>query len=181
MFNFCMLVRLASAHTILIALMPDTKINIEQQLFDCGVNDVVVGRQTCTAVLIRRIQSHLKNGRLSPWLQTNNTMRLNGTLVDFDRREVWCNGAIRPLPGILPDLLKYFLDNPDRIISREELKNSHIWADSICSSPDDGGKTFDVHISKLRKIIETNPSMPKIIKSVRGIGWKLAQDLFYEH
>jgi DNA-binding response OmpR family regulator len=107
------------------------------------------------------------------WCQTNK-IRLKDTLVDFERREVRCNGTVRRLPGILADLLKYFVDNPDRIISRSELFGSYIWADSICTPASEGGKTFDVNVSKLRKIIEADPVRPQIIESVRGLGWKLA-------
>ena len=107
----------------------------------------------------------------------SNSIRLKDTIVDFDRREVWCNGITQRLPGILADLLKYFLENPERIISRDELLNCYIWSDSICSSAEEGGKTFDVNMSKLRKIIETHPTKPQIIQSVRGEGWKLAKDL----
>ena len=47
---------------------------------------------------------------------------------------------------------------------------SHIWSDSICSSAKDGGKTFDMAVSKLRKIIEIDPKNPQIIKTVRSEG-----------
>jgi DNA-binding response OmpR family regulator len=174
-FRFCSFVRSGSACTILIVLMADAKINIEEQLFDCGVNDVVAGKHAAPKVLTKRIRAHLHYSKSS--CQQTNTIRLKDTVVDFDRREVWCNGATHKLPGILADLLKYFLDNPTRVISREELLGSPIWSDSICSPAKEGGKTFDVNVSKLRKIIEPNPARPQIIISVRGQGWKLAGDV----
>ena len=174
-FRFCSFVRFGSGQTILIVLMTDARINIVERLFDCGVNDVVTGRQASARVLAKRVRAHLRNGK-SSWPQTN-TIKLKDTVINFERREVWCNGTTRQLRGILPDLLKYFLDNSNRVISREELLNSPIWADSICSSAEEGGKTFDVNVGKLRKVIETEPARPQIIKSVRGIGWKLAMDV----
>ena len=78
---------------------------------------------------------------------------------------------------MLADLLKYFLNNPDRVVSREEMEKSPIWTDSICSSAKEGGKTYDVNVCKLRKIIEPDLSCPQIIKTVRGIGWKLGRDV----
>lgn len=174
-FKFCSFIRTGSFHTILIALMAKTKIQTEERLFYCGVNDVVVGRQIAARVLAKRIRSHLLHCSMLWWPYAN-TIRLKDTLVDFGRGEVWCNGTVRQLRGILPNLLKYFLDNPNRIISREELHGSCIWADSICSSAKDGGKTFDVNIGKLRKIIEPDPTKPQIIISVRGEGWKLASE-----
>jgi DNA-binding response OmpR family regulator len=173
-FKFCSFVRSCTPHAILIALMSRTIINIEQRLFDCGVDDVVVGKQTSVTVLTKRIRAHLRNDKFA--FQTNRVW-LNGTLVDFDRREVLCNGSTRNLPGILNDLLKYFLENPNRVVTRDELLKSPIWQDSICTPANEGGKTFDVNVSKLRKIIEPDPTNPRIIRSVRGAGWKLAIDL----
>jgi two-component system response regulator VicR len=172
-FKFCSFVRSCAPRAILIVLMSRIIINIEQRLFDCGADDVAVGKQTSITVLTRRIRAHLRNDKFR--FGTNRAW-LNGTLVDFDRREVLCNGSIRNLPGILNDLLKYFLENPNRIVTRDELLKSHIWQDSICTPADEGGKTFDVNVSKLRKIIEPDPTNPRIIRSVRGAGWKLAID-----
>ncbi len=174
-FNFCELIRSGSNLTILIVLMNTVDTDVEEKLFESGVDDVVVGKQASAGVLAKRIQARLCNRKI-PDLKTN-AVRLKNTIVDFDRREVWCNGTIRRLPGILADLLKYFLDNPERIISRQELANSPIWVDSICSSAEEGGKTFDVNVGKLRKIIEFDPINPQIIISVRGVGWKLAKDI----
>ena len=174
-FKFCSFIRAGSSHTIIMVLMADVRISIEEKLFDHGVNDVVTGKQISARVLARRVRAHLLHCIQPSWPRTN-TIRLKDTIIDFARNEVWCNGASHRLRGILADLLKYFLNNPNRVISRKELWESHIWADSVCSSAKDGGKTFDMGVSKLRKIIEPDPSRPQIIKSVRGIGWKLAAD-----
>lgn len=171
-FKLCSFIRSCRTHTLVIVLMKEAKIHIEEKLFDCGVNDIVVGRQTSIQVLTKRIKSHLRE--VNPHWHKSNIVRLKDTIVDLDRREVRRNGSCYQLRGILADLLKYFLDNPDRVISREELLESPIWADSICTPAKEGGKTFDVNVGKLRKIIEPDPVRPQIIKSVRGVGWKLA-------
>ena len=172
-FEFCSFVRSGNACAILIALVGEVGAEIEERLFDCGVNDVVAGKQIAACTLARRIRAHLHYCK-SPWQQANR-IRLKDTLVDFDRRDVWCNGSSHKLCGILGDLLKYFLNNPNRVISRDELLESSIWSDSICSSAEDGGKTFDVNVGKLRKAIEPDPANPEIIITVRGVGWKLAE------
>jgi DNA-binding response OmpR family regulator len=173
-FGFCSTVRAGDSNAVLIALMADAEINIEAKLFDSGVNDVITGEQICPRILTRRVRAHLRSN--SPFRPRNNVVILKDVVVDFERREVRRNGKSYQLRGLLFDLLKYFLDNPNRIISREELLRSPIWADSICSAPEDGGKTFDVNMSKLRKIIEPDPAKPQIITSLRGVGWKLTTE-----
>ena len=177
--NFCSFIRSGSVYTIIVVLMPEARIHIEQRLFDCGVNDVVIGKQRLPQVLIKRVRSHLLYNQ-KPSLAKTDVVMLKNTVVDFERKEVWCNGSIRRLPGKLGDLLRYFLDNPNRIISRAELSKSPIWSDSVFTPANKGGRTFDVNISKLRKIIEPDPAKPEIIKPVRGIGWKLAADIVVE-
>ena len=173
-FNFCSFIRQGNPGAVIIALMEHVNTKIEERLFDCGINDVVAGKQTSARLLAKRLQTHLRNSNSLGY--QSNTIRLKDTIVNFDRNEVWSQGSIHQLRGVLADLLRYFLDNPNRVISREELRQSHIWADSICSAAKDGGKTFDVTVGKLRKIIEPDPAHPRIITSVRGIGWKLAID-----
>lgn len=173
-FNFCSFIRSLSSQTMEIVLMTKVRKHVEEQLFDCGVNDVVVGKQTSARVLTKRIRAHLCNSR-SSWSQIG-TVRLKNTIIDFDRKEVRRDGSCYQLRGILADLLKYFLDNSNHVVSRDELQKSYIWVDSICTPADEGGKTFDVNIGKLRKIIEPDPARPQIIKSVRGIGWKLTTE-----
>lgn len=170
-FRFCSFTRDNISSGIVIVLMAKPKIHIEEQLFDCGASDVVAGRQVLPRVLTKRIQAFLHNTGSSLWYQ--NYIKLKGAIIDLDRREVRRNGSCYQLRGILADLLKYFLDNPNRVITREELEKTPIWADSICTPAKEGGKTFDVNVGKLRKLIEPDPAQPQIIISVRGVGWKM--------
>jgi len=176
-FTLCSFIRSHFAYVILIVLMKRARASIEERLFDCGVNDVVAGDQTVPRVFIKRLRAHIQRNK--PHCPVSQ-VALDNIVIDFNRREVHRDGILYRLPGILNDLLKYFVENNDHIITREELMKSNIWSDSICTPPDEGGKTFDVHIGKLRKIIESDPHEPKIITSVRGIGWKLSVEVVKE-
>ena len=173
-YPFCSEVRETDPHAVLIALMKKFSVSAEEKLFECGINDVVSGQHASARVLMKRIRAHLIN---TGWGLPQKTVRIGDAVFDFERRELRRSGVVYALPGMLADVLKYFVDNAHRVISRDELKASPLWADSICAGPEDGGRTFDVHISKLRHIIEADPLKPEIIASVRGIGWKLTADI----
>lgn len=170
--KLCSLCRATHAYSVLMVLMNNIDVKTEELLFDHGASDVLAGVQVISSVLIRRMRVHLK--KLYFHKSIKGCIRIGKIVIDFDRGEVWRDGTAYRLPGNLAGLLKYFIDNPDHIISRKELMISHIWADSICTPSEEGGKTFDVHISKLRKIIESDPKKPEIITTVRSLGWKLA-------
>ncbi len=64
-------------------------------------------------------------------------------------------------------MLRLFVENPGRVISRNELLDK-VWGyDNFPTT-----RTVDNHIVQLRKQIEDVPSEPKIITSVRGVGYK---------
>ncbi|HIJ52003.1 MAG TPA: response regulator transcription factor [Planctomycetes bacterium] len=65
-------------------------------------------------------------------------------------------------------IIRYFAANPNRVISREELYKE-VWDETMSEL---GTRTTDMHIAKLRSKIEKNSADPKIIKTVRGAGYK---------
>ena len=110
------------------------------------------------------------------WL-TDPVLNGGGALIDLDRGEVILNGFSRKLNGVLYKLFRYFLNNPHRVISRDELIKSYIWDNSVCL-PDkiEGGRAVDMTVTRLRRLIESDTSCPQIIISIHGTGWILAKD-----
>ncbi len=69
-------------------------------------------------------------------------------------------------------LLSVFLDRPKRVLSRDQLMDL---TGGVEWQPLD--RAIDNQIARLRKKIERDPSEPKLIKTVRGIGYTFAQDV----
>jgi DNA-binding response OmpR family regulator len=69
-------------------------------------------------------------------------------------------------------LLKIFLERPNRALSRDQLMDL---IGGVEWSPLD--RTIDNQVARLRKKIERNPAAPKLIKTVRGVGYMLADDV----
>ena len=66
------------------------------------------------------------------------------------------------------EILKYFVEKKDDIVTREELLN-HVWGyDSFPNT-----RTIDTHIANLRRKIEDSPDEPKIVITIYGLGYKL--------
>jgi len=176
-FELCSFVRTVNPNAILIVLMTELRIRTEKRLFDWGINDVVVGKQTSASVLISRMRVRIRNGNQS--VNQKNIMWLKNTRVDFDHREVFCNGTIRYLGCTSSKLLRYFLNNSNRVITREEMWESDIWGMSVAQAgKEDEGRTFDMAIGRLRRSIEINPKKPQIIITVWREGWMLARDAY---
>ncbi|GGA71994.1 response regulator transcription factor [Ornithinibacillus halotolerans] len=70
------------------------------------------------------------------------------------------------------NILYYFMENPNVIISRENLIDQlYPYADKLVLD-----RTIDAHIKKLRKKIEEDPANPKRIITVRGMGYKFVKE-----
>jgi len=65
-------------------------------------------------------------------------------------------------------IIQYFVANPNRVISREELYRE-VWHEPMSEL---GTRTVDMHIAKLRSKIEPDTTDLKIIKTVRGVGYR---------
>ncbi len=87
--------------------------------------------------------------------------------VDFDSHEVKVAGRVVSMTRLELDLLRYFVDNPGRVLSREELLEQ-VWKLRNYSSL----RTVDNFISRLRRHFEADPTRPEHFLSVRGAGYK---------
>jgi len=83
--------------------------------------------------------------------------------------ELFVDGALVPLPAKEFQLLLHLCRHPNRIFSRQQLYEA-VWGEA--SYGDDN--TVMVHIRRLREKIEDDPSRPRHLVTVRGLGYKLA-------
>ena len=80
------------------------------------------------------------------------------------------DGVLVPLTSGEFDLLLAFVERPERVLSRDQLLDLTKGRDA---QPFD--RSIDVQLSRLRRKIEIDPQNPKLIKTVRGGGYMLAQ------
>ena len=82
--------------------------------------------------------------------------------------EVYRDGTLLELTPKEFELLLYLIERQGRVITREHMLNS-VWNYEFAGD----SRIVDVHISHLRDKLEENPKQPKLIKTVRGLGYKL--------
>jgi two-component system response regulator ResD len=98
--------------------------------------------------------------------QKNNVLRFPDLTINLPARRVLVKGQEIALTPTEFDLLALFAQSPDRVFTREVLMNK-VWGYDYMGD----GHTIDVHISALRKKIETDPEQ-RYIKTVWRVGYR---------
>jgi len=88
-------------------------------------------------------------------------------VVDFSKMELLRGGKLIAMTPQEFKILKYFAQNPERVISRGELLNE-VWGYNCYPST----RTVDNHILKLRQKLEKEPMEPLHFRTVHGAGYK---------
>lgn len=127
--------------------------------------DAAICNETYRQVLAR-IRAILRTQRNT--LNPVSSYTIAGIHMDLDRHEVKVHGRAVDLTPKEFNILRQFLESPRRAFSRQELLN-RVWGEDYALEE----HALDVHIHSLRKKIEANPSHPKLIVTVRGVGYKL--------
>ena len=89
-------------------------------------------------------------------------------VMDVERHEVRVDGEIVTMPLREFELLELFLRNPDRVLTRSQIIES-IWGSNYVGDT----KTLDVHVKRIRAKVEAEPSAPRLLTTVRGVGYML--------
>jgi two-component system alkaline phosphatase synthesis response regulator PhoP len=87
--------------------------------------------------------------------------------IDFDSHEAWLGGKSIELSLREFELLKFFVRNPNRVYDRLTILDL-VWGNDTYVEP----RTVDVHVRRLRLLIERDPANPELIHTVRGVGYK---------
>lgn len=91
--------------------------------------------------------------------------------MDVERHTVAVGGVGVALPLKEFDLLELLMRNAGRVLTRGQLIDRVWGADYVGDT-----KTLDVHVKRIRSKIEPDPGSPRYLLTVRGLGYKLADD-----
>jgi DNA-binding response OmpR family regulator len=131
-------------------------------LLEIGADDYVV-KPFGTRELVARIRAVLR--RASP--SRERVIRFGEVEVDFERRSVTRQGKELKFTPAEYNLLTYFLQNPDRPLTRDMILNS-VWGYEFFPNT----RTVDAHVVKVRQKIEPDPGLPKHLVTVHGVGYR---------
>jgi len=131
-------------------------------LLEIGADDYVV-KPFGTRELMARIRAVLR--RASP--DARKVVRFSDTEIDFERRIVTRKGEELKLTPAEYNLLCYFLQNPDRPLTRDMILNS-VWGYEFFPNT----RTVDAHVVKLRQKLEPDANTPRHFLTVHGVGYR---------
>jgi two-component system response regulator RegX3 len=118
--------------------------------------------------LVARIRAVLRRQVGDPAAETSPGALAAGPVrMDVDRHVVTVSGSSVQLPLKEFELLELLLRNAGRVLTRGQLIDRVWGADYVGDT-----KTLDVHVKRLRSKIEPEPSAPRYIVTVRGLGYK---------
>ena len=132
---------------------------------EIGADDYVT-KGTETAELFARIRAVLRRG-VDPQVEVGNVLEAGGVHMDIERHEVEVNGIRVQMPLKEFELLELLLENVNRVLTRGQIID-RVWGTDYFGDT----KTLDVHIKRIRSKIEDDPSRPKHLVTVRGLGYK---------
>jgi DNA-binding response OmpR family regulator len=95
-------------------------------------------------------------------------LRVGPLVLDTGRREVRRDGGLVELTFSEFELLQALMREPERLLNRQELLRA-IWGDSAYRDP----RAIDVHVRHLREKLEQLPERPRLILTVRGVGYRI--------
>jgi DNA-binding response OmpR family regulator len=128
---------------------------------EMGADDYVT-KPVGSREMVARVKAILR--RVGDEKKTGNIYNFGDVSVDFKRHEVLKAGEKVHLTALEFKLLKFFIERKGEVVARDDLLDE-AWGDAIISP-----RTIDTHIVHLRKKIEPEPSHPRFLVSVRGVG-----------
>ena len=130
-------------------------------LLEMGADDYIV-KPFGTRELLARIRALLRRTNADTKI-----LQFGDVEIDVDRRNTTRRGHEIKLTPAEYKLLLYFVQNPDRALTRDVILNS-VWGyESYPNS-----RTVDAHVVRLRHKLEPDPNIPRHFVTVHGVGYR---------
>jgi DNA-binding response OmpR family regulator len=131
-------------------------------LLEIGADDYVT-KPFGTRELLARIRALLR--RSTPGQRR--TLQFGDTVVDLERRAVTRGSEPVKMTPAEYNLLSFFVQNPDKPLTRDLLLNS-VWGYDCFPNT----RTVDAHVVKLRQKLEPDPGIPRHFLTLHGVGYR---------
>ena len=161
--DVCREIRKGSATVPIIVLSAAAKEVDKVVLLELGADDYVT-KPFSPKELLARARAVLRRSE-RPVL--GDQYSFDDVAIDFARMELTRARQAIPMTPQEFKILKYFAENPERVLSREELLNQ-VWGYECYPST----RTVDNHILKLRQKLEKDPVNPSYFRTIHGAGYK---------
>jgi DNA-binding response OmpR family regulator len=162
----CRKIRQQSSTLPIIVLSAATDVADKVLLLELGADDYVT-KPFSPRELLARVRTAIRHTRKS---DVRDLMTFDGVSVDLARMEVTFDGQPVELTAQEFKLLKFFLQNVERVVSRDELLRKAFGYQDYSTS-----RTVDNHILKLRQKLERDSANPVHFHTVHGVGYRFVR------
>lgn len=150
----------------IVVLSAATDVTDKVLLLELGADDYVT-KPFSPRELLARVQAAIRRTR-KPF--TMDVVAFDDVSVDFARMEITRNGQPVVLTAQEFKLLRFFVQNADRVVSREELLNKVLGYHNYPTT-----RTIDNHVLRLRQKLERDPGNPVHFRTIHGAGYKFVR------
>ena len=133
---------------------------------EMGADDYVV-KPFSPRELVARIRAVLRRSHAADAPAAGPLYARGRLRIDMGTYEVFVDGQQRQLCLREFELLRFFVEHPMRVYTREQLLDL-VWGRDVFVEP----RTVDVHVRRLRRQIERDDSKPELILTVRSVGYR---------
>ncbi|HZU80740.1 MAG TPA: response regulator transcription factor [Acidimicrobiales bacterium] len=168
--DVCRAIRTRSTVPIIMVTAKGTEIDTVVGL-EVGADDYVTKPYRLRELVARMRavlrRAHAEEGGREGALEPGGVLEVGDVRVDPDRHRVFVRGEEVTLRRKEFDLLLLLVENAGRVLTRDTLID-RVWGSDYVGDT----KTLDVHVKRLRNHLESDPSNPSMITTVRGVGYR---------
>jgi two-component system, OmpR family, alkaline phosphatase synthesis response regulator PhoP len=137
---------------------------------EMGADDYVV-KPFSPREVIARVKALLRRAHLLAEPDPGGVYEKGRLKMDFGTYQVFVDGQLKDLALREFELLRFFVQHPMRVYTREQLLDM-VWGRDTFVEP----RTVDVHIRRLRQHVERDDANPELILTVRSVGYRFDPD-----